>query len=120
VRRLQTWAQRKSRREAEQLKQEAAVRERELQAQLDELNELKELQAKSTDRGMVLTLGDLLFDVGKSTLKEGAISNIDEIAAFMLKHQDRTVVIEGHTDNTGDEGCWQAVKSACRNNLFQQ
>ena len=89
--------------EAEQLKQEAAVRERELKAQLDELNELKALQAKSTDRGMVLTLGDLLFDVGKSTLKEGAISNIDEIAAFMLKHQDRTVVIEGHTDNTGEE-----------------
>jgi len=88
---------------------------------------------------MVLTLGDLLFDVGKSTLKEGAISNIDEIAAFMLKHQDRTVVIEGHTDNTGDEDFnrelslnratviggalevrGQAVKSACRNNLFQQ
>lgn len=89
--------------EAEQLKLEAAARESQLQAQLDELNELRALQARSTDRGMVLTLGDLLFDVGKSTLKPGSISDIDEIATFMLKHPDRAVVIEGHTDDTGDE-----------------
>ena len=89
--------------ETEQLKAEAAARENQLQAQLDELNELRELQARSTDRGMVLTLGDLLFDVGKSTLKPAAITDINEIAAFMLKHQDRAVVIEGHTDDTGDE-----------------
>lgn len=89
--------------EADQLKAEAAARENQLQAQLDELNELRELQAKSTDRGMVLTLGDLLFDVGKSTLKPGSIGDIDEIATFMLKHPDRAVVIEGHTDDTGDE-----------------
>lgn len=89
--------------ETEQLKAEAAARESQLQAQLDELNALKALQAKSTDRGMVLTLGDLLFDVGKATLKPGSISDIDEIATFMLKHPDRSVVIEGHTDDTGDE-----------------
>ena len=89
--------------ETEQLKLEAAARENQLRAQLDELNELRELQARSTDRGMVLTLGDLLFDVGKSTLKPGAITDIDEIATFMLKHPDRSVVIEGHTDDTGDE-----------------
>ncbi len=89
--------------EAEQLKAEAAARESQLQAQLDELNELRELQAKSTDRGLVLTLGDLLFDVGKSTLKPGSIGNIDEIATFMQKHPDRAVVIEGHTDDTGNE-----------------
>ncbi len=89
--------------ETEQLKAEAAARENQLQAQLDELNELRALEAKSTDRGMVLTLGDLLFDVGKATLKPGAISDIDEIATFMLNHPDRAVVIEGHTDDTGDD-----------------
>ncbi len=89
--------------ETEQLKAEAAARESQLQAQLDELNELRALKARSTDRGMVLTLGDLLFDVGKSTLKPGAISDIDNIATFMLKHPDRSVLIEGHTDDTGDE-----------------
>ena len=89
--------------EAAQLKAEAAARENQLQAQLDELNELKELQARNTDRGMVLTLGDLLFDVGKSTLKPGSIGDIDQIATFMLKHPDRPVIIEGHTDDTGDE-----------------
>lgn len=89
--------------ETEQLKIEAAARESQLQAQLDELNELRALQAKSTDRGMVLTLGDLLFDVGKSTLKPGAITDIDQIATFMQKHPERAVLIEGHTDDTGDE-----------------
>ena len=89
--------------ETEQLKLEAAARENQLRAQLDELDELRELQARSTDRGMVLTLGDLLFDVGKSTLKPAAITDIDEIATIMLKHPDRSVVIEGHTDDTGDE-----------------
>ena len=88
--------------ETEQLKAEAAARESQLQAQLDELNELRALKARSTDRGMVLTLGDLLFGVGKSTLKPGAISDIDNIATFMLKHPDRSVLIEGHTDDTGD------------------
>jgi outer membrane protein OmpA-like peptidoglycan-associated protein len=89
--------------ETEQLKLEAAERESQLQAQLDELKELRALQARSTDRGMVLTLGDLLFDIGKSTLKPGAISDIDEIATFMQKHPAHSVVIEGHTDDTGDE-----------------
>ena len=65
--------------ETEQLKAEAAARENQLQAQLDELNELRELQARSTDRGMVLTLGDLLFDVGKSTLKPAAITDLSLI-----------------------------------------
>ncbi len=34
--------------------------------------ELAELKAKKTDRGMVLTLGDVLFDTGLATLKPGA------------------------------------------------
>jgi len=40
---------------AEQLQQEVAAREDKLKQQLAELDELKALQAKSTDRGMVLT-----------------------------------------------------------------
>ncbi len=88
--------------EASRLQREVAAREQRLQAQAAELEALKELQARHTDRGMVLTLGDVLFDTNKATLKSGAIQNIDKIAQFMRKYTERTVVIEGHTDNTGD------------------
>jgi OmpA-OmpF porin, OOP family len=63
--------------------------------------EMKELRAKQTDRGMVLTLGDVLFDTGKATLKTGAYATIDKLAKVLNDSRDRQVIIEGHTDSTG-------------------
>jgi outer membrane protein OmpA-like peptidoglycan-associated protein len=85
------------------LEQEVMEREKRLQEQLAEIEELKALQATSSDRGMVLTLGDVLFDINESTLKPAAQQNLQQVAAFLNKYPDRTLVIEGHTDNTGDE-----------------
>ncbi|MBS1220035.1 MAG: OmpA/MotB domain protein, partial [Proteobacteria bacterium] len=62
--------------------------------------QLAELNAKETDRGMVVTLGDVLFDTGKSDLKGGAVGNL---AGVLNKYQDRTVIIEGHTDSVGSD-----------------
>ena len=73
----------------------AQTRARELEEQL------AELKAKPTDRGMVLTLGDVLFDTGRAELKAGAMRTIDQLTAFMNKHPARTVLIEGHTDSVG-------------------
>lgn len=96
--------------EADRLKRELSDSESRLsdsESRLSEqqqlLDELKELQAKQTDRGLVLTLGDVLFNTNESTLNDGAQVRIDRIAAFMRKYPERTIVIEGHTDNTGDE-----------------
>jgi len=69
----------------------------------DMQRQLAELQAKQTDRGMVLTLGDVLFDTNKSTLKPGANSVMDRVATFMSKNTDTKVMIEGHTDSTGSD-----------------
>ena len=52
---------------------------------------------------MVLTLGDVLFASGKANLLSGATGNLDKLAAFLNKYPDRTVVIEGYTDNVGSE-----------------
>lgn len=83
------------------------LREAELmKAKQEALNmkrEMAALQAESTDRGMVLTLGDVLFDVNEATLAPGATRNIEKIAAFMRNYPDRPAVIEGHTDSMGDE-----------------
>ncbi len=65
--------------------------------------ELAALQAKKTDRGMVLTLGDLLFTTGRADLKAGGISNLDRLVTFLDQAPDRSVRIEGHTDNRGSE-----------------
>jgi outer membrane protein OmpA-like peptidoglycan-associated protein len=63
--------------------------------------QLADLQAKKTDRGMVLTLGDVLFDTGQATLKPGATSILDRVAAFLNDNPMVNVRIEGHTDSTG-------------------
>lgn len=66
-------------------------------------DELKALQAKPTERGMVLTLGDVLFDTGQATLKPGAYATIDRLAQALQASPDRKVIIEGHTDSVGTD-----------------
>lgn len=73
------------------------ARTREVEAQLSDL------QAKQTVRGLVLTLGDVLFDSAQSTLKPGAETTIDRLAQFMRDYPDRQVMIEGHTDSRGSD-----------------
>lgn len=63
--------------------------------------ELAALKAKQTSRGMVLTVGDVLFDTGQATLKPGAYSDISRLAQFLRENPGRNVQIEGHTDSTG-------------------
>jgi outer membrane protein OmpA-like peptidoglycan-associated protein len=79
----------------------AAELERQRASNLEQ--ELRELQAKKTDRGMVLTLGDVLFDTGKATLKPGAYKTVDSVAKVLKEQGDRKVLIEGHTDSVGTD-----------------
>jgi len=70
----------------------------------DELNALEgELEAEQTNRGLVLTLGDLLFDTGGAELKEGAEVSMDRLAAFLNENPERRLLIEGHTDSRGTD-----------------
>lgn len=66
-------------------------------------DELRDLKAKKTDRGLVLTLGDVLFDTGQATLKLGAYATIDRLAVALKESPERKVVIEGHTDSVGSD-----------------
>lgn len=71
--------------------------------------QIAELNAKPTERGLVVTLGDVLFDTGKSELKSGAATNLAKLASFLNQYMDRSVLIEGHTDSVGNEGYNQAL-----------
>jgi len=64
---------------------------------------LEELQAKQTERGMVLTLSDVLFDTGAATLKPGADLALGRVAQFMAQNTDTKVIIEGHADSRGSD-----------------
>ncbi|SFI57371.1 Outer membrane protein OmpA [Pseudomonas guineae] len=68
-----------------------------LQRQLDELN------AKQTERGLVMTLGDVLFATGRSELRAGTANNLGKLAIFLNQNPERRVMIEGHTDSVGSE-----------------
>ncbi|PKO73685.1 MAG: flagellar motor protein MotB [Betaproteobacteria bacterium HGW-Betaproteobacteria-17] len=63
--------------------------------------QLRELDAKQTDRGMVITLGDVLFSVNKAELSPGGVRNVQKLADFLNQYPQRKVLIEGHTDSTG-------------------
>jgi outer membrane protein OmpA-like peptidoglycan-associated protein len=67
-----------------------------------ELSErVSELEAELTHRGLVLTLSDVLFDVGRAQLREGATRTIGALVEFLNEYPERRVLIEGHTDSTG-------------------
>ena len=50
-----------------------------------------------------MTLGDVLFDTGKATLKPGAYATVDRLATVLKEDPARKVLIEGHTDSVGSD-----------------
>jgi len=66
-------------------------------------SEIETLKAKKTERGLVLTLGDILFESGKAALMPGATMTIDQLVEFLKKYPNRNIIIEGHTDSIGSD-----------------
>jgi outer membrane protein OmpA-like peptidoglycan-associated protein len=71
--------------------------------------QIEVLEAEATDRGLVLTLGDVLFATGRAELKSGATQHLDKLVGFLNQYPSRSVEIEGHTDNVGSEAYNQAL-----------
>jgi len=81
-----------------------AARAAKAKAEVDQLmRELSDLKAKQTERGIVLTIGDVLFATDKSDLSPNAMRSIDKLAEFLEKYPNRNVLIEGHTDSVGSD-----------------
>jgi outer membrane protein OmpA-like peptidoglycan-associated protein len=101
-------------REAEQARQESETRMREIEqarkqaedaaARNTRLEEqLMNLKARQTARGLELTLSNVLFDFDKATLKPGAERALNLLVDFLKANPDRRLTIEGHTDSLGAE-----------------
>lgn len=89
-----------ARRQAE-ISAAAAVQAAERMSEMEK--ELAELNARKTERGLVITLGDVLFDLNKAELKSGSERNVRRIAEFLQEYPERKALIEGFTDSTGSE-----------------
>lgn len=65
--------------------------------------QIASLTTTQTDRGLVMTLGDVLFDTGQAELKNSANRTVLKIVQFLQLNPKRVVRIEGYTDSTGGE-----------------
>lgn len=103
---------RQAREEAETARQAAQARAREaelarkeaeaLKSQVADLkSQLSNLKTRETERGVVVTVGDVLFEVNKADLKAGSIRNLGKLVDFLRGYPDREIRVEGHTDSTG-------------------
>lgn len=61
-----------------------------------------ELEAKQTERGLVVTIGDVLFATDSTRLTGAGLERVARIATYLRMNPGQVVVIEGHADATGD------------------
>lgn len=79
-------------------------------AQIRKLQDsLKDLNTKQTERGTLVTFGDVLFDFNKAELKSSAYPNITQLARFLQENPERKVIVEGYTDSVGSASYNQSL-----------
>lgn len=65
--------------------------------------EMNDLHAKQTERGMVITIGDVLFGTDQANLTPDGMATVRKLANVMQQNPNRTVLVEGFTDSTGTQ-----------------
>jgi outer membrane protein OmpA-like peptidoglycan-associated protein len=78
---------------------------------------VRELEARPTDRGLVLTLGDVLFETGQSTIRSEGLKSIQDLAEFLREYPERNIMIEGFTDSIGTESFNQELSNNRANSV---
>ncbi|MCX7553538.1 OmpA family protein [Marinicella sp. S1101] len=65
--------------------------------------QLESLAARETVDGLVMTLGDFVFDSASANIKQGAVDNFTKVLDFIDGYPERNIRIEGHTDSSGSD-----------------
>ena len=85
---------------------EAELARREAELATEQANtlrrQLENLQLRLTESGVVVTLGDVLFETGQTDLREEAMASLVEVVDLLQSEPDKDIKIEGHTDSTGN------------------
>ena len=103
---------------------EQAAREKaELRARLlQQFNAV--LDTRDTERGLVVNMGDVLFDTGSFTLRQLAREKLARLSGIVLNYPGLKLEAEGHTDNVGGEAFNQKLSEqragAVRDYLLSQ
>ncbi len=81
----------------------ASLRETEMaQAKAAQLEaQLADLEAQKTERGLIITMGDVLFGTDMARLTPDGLRTAQKLADVLQQNPQRTVLIEGFTDSTG-------------------
>jgi outer membrane protein OmpA-like peptidoglycan-associated protein len=66
---------------------------------LDQFNRV--LETRDTPRGLVVNLGEVLFDTGKFDMRQEAREKLARLSGIVLANPGLNLAVEGHTDNTG-------------------
>ncbi len=80
-------------RRAQKLRDEAERKFNELQSEL--------ISVKQDARGTIISMSDILFDIGKASLTGNLKTNLAKIAGILTVFRSSKVIVEGHTDNQG-------------------
>jgi outer membrane protein OmpA-like peptidoglycan-associated protein len=103
-------AKRKADAEAAEANRKIAEKEQAIQAAEHEKQQLRVrlleqfnrvLPTTDSPRGLVVNMGDVLFDTGKSDLRSGAREALAKLSGIVLNYPSLRLAIEGHTDSTG-------------------
>jgi outer membrane protein OmpA-like peptidoglycan-associated protein len=62
-----------------------------------------EIEGKHTERGILVTLGDVLFEFNKADLLPTAQPRLDKLADFLRQFPEKKLLIEGYTDAIGSD-----------------
>ena len=92
-----------------------------LDARDAQIKQLRGLNAKQTERGTLVTFGDVLFDFDQASLKANSRDSITTLANYLIKNPDRKVIVEGYTDSKGsasyNQGLSERRANAVKNAL---
>ena len=85
---------------------EAELARREAELATEQANtlrrQLENLQLRQTESGVVVTLGDVLFESGETQLRDEALESLVEVVDLLQSEPEKKIRIEGHTDSTGN------------------
>ena len=89
-------------RHAQETAAQAEREKQELRAKLfEQFNHV--LPTRDSQRGLVVNLGDVLFDIGKANLRSPAREALAKLSGIVLNYPELKLNVEGHTDNIGAE-----------------
>jgi len=77
---------------------------RHMDKQAEELkDDLKGATVERVGEGILITFDSgLLFDVDKADIQTATKVNLDQLSQTLKKYDDTNILVEGHTDNTGE------------------